>query len=59
MKKTRTSTAAPLPEKSMVDYASRYNAVADFFALEDAYAQERSGLDFFRQLAMRKSRSFF
>ena len=47
MKKTRTSTAAPLPEKSMVDCASRYNAVADFFALEDAYAQERSGLDFF------------
>jgi len=47
MKKTRTSTAAPLPEKSMVDYASRYNAVADFFALEDACAQERSGLDFF------------
>ncbi len=30
----------------MVDYASRCNAVADFFALENAYAQERSGLDF-------------
>ncbi len=26
-------------------YDPRYNAVCDFFALEDAYRQERSGLD--------------
>ena len=29
----------------MVVYDPRYNAVCDFFAIEDAYAQERSGLD--------------
>jgi len=45
LKETRTSTAAPLPGKSLVVYDPRYNAVADFFAMEDAYSQERSGLD--------------
>ncbi len=45
LEETRRSTAAPLPGKSLVVYDPRYNAVCDFFALEDAYAQERSGLD--------------
>lgn len=42
---TRRSTAAPLPGKSLVVYDPRYHAVCDYFALEDAYRQERSGLD--------------
>lgn len=45
LKETRTSTAAPLPGKSLVVYDPRYQAVCDFFAMEDAYSQERSGLD--------------
>ena len=45
LKETRTSTAAPLPGKSLVVYDPRYNAVCDLFAMEDAYSQERSGLD--------------
>lgn len=45
LKETRTSTAAPLPGKSLVVYDPRFNAVSDFFAMEDAYSQERSGLD--------------
>lgn len=45
LQETRRSTAAPLPGKSLVVYDPRYNAVCDFFAIEDAYAQERSGLD--------------
>lgn len=45
LKETRTSTAAPLPGKSLVVYDPRYDAVCDFFAMEDAYRQERSGLD--------------
>jgi hypothetical protein len=45
LQETRTSTAAPLPGKSLVVYDPRYNAVCDFFAMEDAYSQERSGLD--------------
>lgn len=45
LSETRTSTAAPLPGKSLVVYDPRFNAVSDFFAMEDAYSQERSGLD--------------
>ncbi len=45
LKETRTSTAAPLPGKSLVVYDPRYKAVCDFFPMEDAYSQERSGLD--------------
>lgn len=45
LEETRKSTAAPLPGKSLVVYDPRYNAVADFIAMEDAYSQERSGLD--------------
>lgn len=45
LKETRTSTAAPLPGKSLVVYDPRFNAVCDFFPMEDAYSQERSGLD--------------
>lgn len=45
LEETRTSTAAPLPGKSLVVYDPRFHAVADFFAMEDAYSQERSGLD--------------
>jgi Transposase DDE domain len=42
---TRTSTAAPLPGRSLVVFEPRYNAVSDFFPIEDAYSQERSELD--------------
>ena len=45
IKETRTSTASPLPGKSLVVYDPRYRAVCDFVPLEDAYAQELSGLD--------------
>lgn len=45
LKETRRSTAAPLPGKSLVVYDPRFETVSDFFALEDAYAQERNGLD--------------
>lgn len=45
LKETRESTAAPLPGKSLVVYDPRYKAVCDFFPMEDAYSQERSGLD--------------
>lgn len=45
LKETRTTTAAPLPGKSLVVYDPRFNAVCDFFPMEDAYSQERSGLD--------------
>ena len=45
LKESRTSTAAPLPGKSLVVYDPRFNAVCDIFAMEDAYSQERSGLD--------------
>jgi hypothetical protein len=45
LEETRRSTAAPLPGKSLVVYDPRYNAVCDFFAMEDAYTQERCGLD--------------
>jgi IS4 transposase len=45
LKETRKSTAAPLPGKSLVVYDPRYDAACDFFPIEDAYRQERSGLD--------------
>lgn len=45
LEETRRCTAAPLPGKSLVVYDTRYSAVCDFFAIEDAYSQERSGLD--------------
>lgn len=45
LKETHTSTAAPLPGKSLVVYDPRYKAVCDFVPIEDAYAQELSGLD--------------
>lgn len=45
LKETRTSTAAPLPAKSLVVYDPRYAAVCDFIPIEDAYSQELSGLD--------------
>jgi IS4 transposase len=45
LKETRASTAAPLPGKSLVVYDPRYSAVCDFVPMEDAYRQERSGLD--------------
>ena len=45
LEETRTSTAAPLPGKSLVVYDPRFHAVCDFFPMEDAYSQERSGLD--------------
>ena len=45
LKETRKSTASPLPGKSLVIYDPRYAAVCDFVPIEDAYRQERSGLD--------------
>lgn len=45
LKETRTSTAAPLPGKSLVVYDPRYRAACDFIPIEDAYSQELSGLD--------------
>lgn len=45
LKETHRDTAAPLPGKSLVVYDPRYNAVSDFFPMEDAYSQERTGLD--------------
>lgn len=45
LEETRRSTAAPLPGKSLVVYDPRHKAICDFFGIEDAYAQERSGLD--------------
>ena len=45
LEETRHSTAAPLPGKSLVVFSPRFDAVCDFFAIEDAYSQERSGLD--------------
>lgn len=45
LKETRTSTAAPLPGKALVVFDPLYDAVCDLFPMEDAYRQERSGLD--------------
>lgn len=45
LEETRTSTAAPLPGKSLVVYDPRFQAVCDFVPIEDAYSQELSGLD--------------
>lgn len=45
LQETRTSTAAPLPGKSLVVYDPRYAAVCDYVPIEDAYSQELSGLD--------------
>lgn len=42
---TRNSTAAPLPGKSLVVLEPRYEAIADYFPIEDGHAQERSALD--------------
>ena len=54
LKETRTSTAAPLPGKSLVVYDPRFNAVSDFFPMEDSYSQERSGLDNVMETLKRK-----
>ena len=45
LKETRTSTAAPLPGKSLVVLDPRREAIADLFPVEDGHAQERSALD--------------
>jgi len=42
---TRDITAAPLPGKSVVVLDPRYQAIADYFPIEDGHAQERSALD--------------
>jgi hypothetical protein len=42
---TRESTAAPLPGKCLVVLDPRFQAMADFFPIEDGHAQERSALD--------------
>ena len=45
LKETRDHTAAPLPGKSVVVLDPRYQAIKDYFPLEDGYSQERSVLD--------------
>jgi IS4 transposase len=42
---TREMNSGPLPGKSLVVYSPRFDAVTDFFPLEDGHAQERSALD--------------
>jgi len=42
LKETRTSTAAPLPGQSLVVHDLRFNAVSDFFSMEDADSRQRS-----------------
>lgn len=54
LKETRTSTAAPLPGKSLVVYDPRYQAISDFVPIEDAYSQELSGLDAVIETLQRK-----
>jgi hypothetical protein len=45
LKETRDITAAPLPGKSLVVLDPRFEAIADYFCIEDGHAQERSALD--------------
>ena len=45
LKETRSNSAAPLPGKSLVVLDPRYEAIVDFFGIEDGHAQERSALD--------------
>jgi hypothetical protein len=45
LKETRGTTAAPLPGKSLVVMSPRYDAIRDYFPIEDGHAQERSALD--------------
>lgn len=45
LKETRDTTAAPLPGKSLVVLSPRYDAICDYFPIEDGHAQERSALD--------------
>ena len=45
LKETRDLIAGPLPGKSLVVFDPRYDAVCDYFPIEDGHAQERSALD--------------
>ena len=45
IKETRDLVAGPLPGKSLVVFDPRYDAVCDFFPIEDGHAQELSALD--------------
>lgn len=45
LKETRALGAAPLPGKSLVVYDPRFDAVCDYFPIQDGHAQERTGLD--------------
>lgn len=45
LKETRDITAAPLPGKSLVAMSPRYNAISDYFPIEDGHAQERTAID--------------
>lgn len=42
---TRDITAAPLPGKCLAVLDPRFEAIVDFFPIEDGHAQERSALD--------------
>jgi hypothetical protein len=45
LQETRDCTAAPMPGKSVVVLDPRFQAIKDYFPLEDGYSQERSALD--------------
>ena len=45
LQETRGSMSAPLPGKSVVVLDPRFQAIVDYFPLEDGHAQERTALD--------------
>lgn len=45
IKETRDLVAGPLPGKSLVVFDPRFDAVCDYFPIEDGHAQELSALD--------------
>jgi hypothetical protein len=47
LKETRALVAGPLPGKSLVVFDPRFDAVSDYFPIEDGHAQELSALDAF------------
>lgn len=54
LKETRDLTAGPLPGKSLVVYDPRFDAVSDYFPIQDGHAQELSALDSFIETLARK-----
>jgi len=54
LKETRELVAGPLPGKSLVVFDPRFDAVSDYFPIEDGHAQELSALDQFIETLARK-----